>query len=137
MTDPQDTGRLTFRTLWGGPSPQAGLIEALAQIKHRLRQASFSYDFDLFLTIGGDITPGVGSSGLHTPRVFLKRRRVTGEIRMTREDISSAAEPAALLRQTIHEAVSELIGLVAVRDATLEADAERAKIAFLLEKDPA
>lgn len=51
-------GRLTFRTLWGGPSPEAGLIEELARIKQRVRTASFSYDFDLFLMIGGDITRG-------------------------------------------------------------------------------
>ncbi|MGV2900097.1 hypothetical protein ACNPM4_00335 [Microbacterium sp. AGC62] len=62
-------GRLTFRAVWGGPSPQAGFIEEVARIKQRLRTVEFSYQLDLFLTVGGEITPVPGPSGLNTAGV--------------------------------------------------------------------
>lgn len=130
-------GKLTFRTVWGGPSPQAGFIEELGRIKRHLRTLDFSYHFDLFLTVGGEITPVPGPSGLRNPRVSLPRRTVTGEIRISDDDVSAAPDPVAFLRQTIRGAVDVLIGRIAARDATFDADAERGKIAFLIEEDPA
>lgn len=130
-------GRLTFRTVWGGPSPQAGFIEEVARIAQNLRTVEFSYRFDLFLTVGGEITPVPTPSGLRTPRVFLTRRTVTGEIRISNDDVSAAADPVAFLRQTIHTAVDDLISRVAARDSAFDADAERGKIAFLIDEDPA
>lgn len=135
--DSAPDGRLTFRTVWGGPSPQAGFIEELGWIKHYLRTVDFSYHFDLFLMVGGEITPVPRPSGLRTPRVFLSRRTVTGEIRISNDDVSAAADPVAFLRQTIHRAVDDLIGRVSARDAAFGADAERRKIAFLIDEDPA
>lgn len=136
--DSVPNGRLTFRTVWGGPSPQAGFIEEVGRIKRHLRTLDFSYHFDLFLTVGGEITPVPGPSGLRNPRVSLPRRTVTGEIRISDDDIVSAApDPVAFLRQTIHGAVDDLIGRIAARDAAFDADAERGKIAFLIEEDPA
>lgn len=135
--DSAPNGRLTFRAVWGGPSPQAGFIEELGRIKHYLRTVEFSYSFDLFLTVGGEITPVPGPSGLRTPRVFLSRRTVTGEIRISNDDVSAAADPVAFLRQTILMSVDDLIGRVSARDAAFDADAERRKIAFLLDEDPA
>lgn len=135
--DSAPNGRLTFRTVWGGPSPQAGFIEELGRIKHCLRTVEFSYGFDLFLTVGGEITPVPTPSGLRTPRVFLTRRTVTGEIRISNDDVSAAADPVAFLRQTIHTAVEDLISRVAARDSAFDADAERGKIAFLIDEDPA
>ncbi|UOQ57804.1 hypothetical protein MUN78_02915 [Leucobacter allii] len=124
-------GRLTFRTVWGGPSPQAGFIEELARIKQHVRTVDFSYDFDLFLTVGGEITPIPSPSGLRTPRVFLSQRTVTGEIRISDDDVSAASAPIAFLRQTIHTAVAELMSRIAARDSDFDVDAERGKIAFL------
>lgn len=135
--DTAPNGRLTFRTLWGGPSPQAGFIDELGRIKQHLRAVDFSYHFDLFLTIGGEITPVPGRSGLRTPRVFLSRRTVTGEIRISNDDVSAAPDPVAFLRQTIHTAVADLIDRIAARDPGFDADAERGKIAFLIDDDPA
>jgi hypothetical protein len=135
--DSVPNGRLTFRTVWGGPSPQAGFIEEVGRIKQHLRTMDFSYQLDLFLTVGGEITPVPRPSGLRNPRVFLARRTVTGEIRISNDDVGAASDPVAFLRQTIHGAVDDLIGRIAARDAAFDADAERGKIAFLIEEDPA
>lgn len=132
--DSVPNGRLTFRTVWGGPSPQAGFIEELARIKQRVRTVGFSYHFDLFLTVGGEITPVPTPSGLRTPRVFLSRRTVTGEIRISNADVSAASDSIAFLRQTIHSAIADLMSRIAARDAGFDADAERGKIAFLIEE---
>ena len=133
--DSVPNGRLTFRTVWGGPSPQAGFIEELARIKQHLRKVEFSYHLDFFLTVGGEITPVPSPSGLRTPRVFLSRRTATGEIRISNDDVSTASAPIAFLRQTIHKAVAELMSRIAARDSAFDADAERGKIAFLLDEE--
>lgn len=128
-------GRLTFRTVWGGPSPQAGFIEELGRIRQCARDVEFAYHFDLFLTVGGDITPVPSPSGLRTPRVFLSRRTVTGEIRISTDDVSEASDPIGFLRQTIYTAIADLMSRIAAKDADFDEDAERAKIAFLIEED--
>ncbi|MFF1541988.1 hypothetical protein ACFVWL_18085 [Microbacterium sp. NPDC058269] len=74
---------------------------------------------------------------MRTPRVFLSRRTVTGEIRISDDDASAASDPVAFLRQTIHTAVADLIRRIAARDAAFDADAERRKIAFLIDDEPA
>lgn len=138
MTDPSGSeSRLTFRTVWGGPRSQAGFIEEVARIKQRLRTVEFSYQLDLFLTVGGEITPVPGPSGLRTPRVFLSRRTATGEIRISNDDVSAAADPIAFLRQTFHRAIADLMSRIAARDPACDADAEREKIAFLIDEEAA
>lgn len=132
--DSEPNGRITFRTVWGGPSPQAGYIEELERIKRGLRTVGFSYHFDLFLMVGGDITPAPGPSGLRTPRVFLSRRTVTGEIRISKDDVRVAADPIAFLRQTIHTALIDLMTRIATRDPAFDADEELRKVAFLIEE---
>lgn len=132
--DSEPNGRITFRTVWGGPSPQAGYIEELAWIKRGLRTVGFSYHFDLFLMVGGDITQVPGPSGLRTPRVFLSRRTVTGEIRISKDDAEGAADPIAFLRQTIHTALADLMTRIATRDPAFDADEELRKVAFLVEE---
>lgn len=131
--DSEPDGRITFRTVWGGPSPQAGYIEELGRIKQRLRDVGFAYRFDLFLLFGGEITPVPGPSGLRTPRVFLSRRTVTGEIRISNDDVV-VADPIAFLRQMIHTALIDLMTRIATRDPAFDADEERRKIAFLVEE---
>ncbi|MCR1783170.1 hypothetical protein KVF89_11555 [Nocardioides carbamazepini] len=116
---------------------RAGFIEDLARIKQRVRTVRFSYHFDLFLTVGGEITPVPSPSGLRTPRVFLSRRTVTGEIRIGNDDASAASDPVTFLRQTIHMAVADLISRIAARDATVDADADLRKIALLVDEEPA
>lgn len=131
--DSEPDGRITFRTVWGGPSPQAGYIEELARIKRGLRTVGFAYRFDLFLMFGGEVTPVPGPSGLGTPRVFLSRRTVTGEIRISNDDVVAATDPIVFLRQTIHTAITDLMTRIATRDAAFDAEGERRKVAFLIE----
>lgn len=131
---PALTGRLTFRTVWGGP-PREGLLEEAVRIKQRLRDEAFSYDLDLFLTVGGDITPGEGPSGLRTPRVSLARRRATGEIHVGRDEASAAPDPVEFLRHTIHAALFALLTRVAAKDAEVDVATELAKIVFLADGD--
>lgn len=128
-------GRLTLRTVWGGPSPQAGYIEELGRIKRCVRAVEFAYHFDLFLTVGGEITPVPPPSGLRSPRVFLSRRTVTGEIRISNAEVGAANDPIAFLRHTIHTALDDLISRIATRDTGFDAEAERGKVVFLLEEN--
>jgi hypothetical protein len=67
--------------------------------------------------------------------VFLSRRSVTGEIRISNDDVSAASAPIAFLRQTIHTAVADLMSRVAASDSAFDADAERGKIAFLIDEE--
>lgn len=127
-------GWLTFRTVWGGPSPQAGYIEELGRIKQCARVVEFAYHFDLFLTVGGEITPVPPPSGLRSPRVFPSRRTVTGEIRIGNAEVSAANDPIAFLRHTIHTTIDDLISRIAARDTDFDAGAGRGKIAFLIEE---
>lgn len=109
-------------------------IEEVARIKQHLRTGGFSYDFDLLLMVGGEITPVPRPSGLQTPRVFLSRRTVTGEIRISNEDVSTAPDPIVFLRKTIHMAINDLIDRIAARGSAFDADAERQKISFLIDE---
>ena len=45
--------------------------------------------------------------------------------------------PGAFLRQTMHQAIADLLGRIAARDPDFDADAERAKIAFLIDEEAA
>ena len=91
--DEDRAGRVILRTVYGGPTPQDGIIEEVARIRRVLRDEPFSYDLDLVLMIGGDVTPGSGPSGLRSPRVSLARRTATAEGR-----VEVSPEVVALLR---------------------------------------
>lgn len=130
--DPARTGRVTLRTVYGGPAPQDGVIEEVARIRRVLRDERFSYELDLVLMIGGDVTPGSGPSGLRSPRVSPARRTATAQVHVTRDDALHAPDPVAFLRTTVHEALVQLVGRVAARDPEVDADAERARLAPLV-----
>ena len=72
---------------------------------------------------------------MRAPRVFLPRRTVTGEIRISNDEVSAASDPIGFLRQTIYTAIADLMSRIAAKDADVDANAERVKIAFLLEED--
>ena len=129
--DPQPVaGRVTFRTVWGGP-PREGLIEEAARITQRLRSQTFAYDLDLFLSVGGDVTPGEEPSGLRNPRVSLARRRATGEILVSRDGASAAPDPVGFFRETVHASLVELLTRVAAKDAQVDVTTDLEKVAFL------
>lgn len=131
-------GRVILRTVYGGPTPQDGVIEEVARIRRVLRDVPFSYDLDLVLMIGGDVTPGSGPSGLRSPRVSLARRTATAQVHVTRDDALHAPDPVAFLRTTVHEALVQLVARVATRDPEVDSDAyaERARLAPLVADDP-
>lgn len=127
-----ETRRISFRTVFGGPSIPPDFIEELARLRHRLRAVEFQYGFDLFVVVGGDITVVTHPTGLRVPRVFLGRRTATAQIQMNSDDVSDASDPRAFLFQTIHSAMVELIRRVAARDSEFDADDELRKIEFLV-----
>lgn len=135
--DEAGTGRVTLRTVYGGPTPQDGIIEEVARIRRVLRDEPFSYDLDLVLMIGGDVTPGSGLSGLRSPRVSLARRTATAQVYVTRDDALHAPDPVVFLRATVHEALVQLVARVAARDPEVDAAAEREGLSSLVADDPA
>ena len=135
--DEAGAGRVILRTVYGGPTPQDGIIEEVARIRRVLRDEPFSYDLDLVLMIGGDVTPGSGPSGLRSPRVSLARRTATAQVQVTRDDANHAPDPVALLRVTVYEALVQLIARVAARDREVDATAEREGLSSLVADDPA
>ena len=128
-----NTRRVSFRTVFGGPSIPPDFIEELARLRHQLRGVEFQYDFDLFV-VGGDITVVTEPTGLRVPRVFLGRRTTTAQIQMNSADVMNVSDPRAFLFQTVHSAMVELIGRVAARDNDFDADDELRKIEFLVLK---
>ena len=135
--DEDRAGRVILRTVYGGPTPQDGIIEEVARIRRVLRDEPFSYDLDLVLMIGGDVTPGSGPSGLRSPRVSLARRTATAQVHVTRDDTNHAPDPVAFLRATVHEALVQLVARVAARDPEVDAATEREGLASLVADGPA
>ncbi|MGW6658932.1 hypothetical protein [Rhodococcus sp. NPDC055024] len=127
-----DTRRISFRTVFGGPSIPPDFIEELVRLRNRMRSVEFQYDFDLFVVVGGDITVVTDPTGLRVPRVFLGRRTTTAQIQMNSADVMNASDPRAFLSQTIHSTMVELISRIAARDNDFDADDELRKIEFLV-----
>lgn len=127
-----NTRRVSFRTVFGGPSIPPDFIEELVRLRHQLRGVEFQYDFDLFVVVGGDITVVTDPTGLRVPRVFLGRHTTTAQIQMNSADVMNVSDPRAFLFQTIHSAMVELIRRVAARDNDFDADDELRKIEFLV-----
>ncbi|MFE5645007.1 hypothetical protein [Rhodococcus sp. NPDC056516] len=127
-----DTRRISFRTVFGGPSIPPDFIEELVRLRNRMRSVEFQYDFDLFVVVGGDITVVTDPTGLRVPRVFLRRRTTTAQIQMNSADVMNASDPRAFLFQTIHSTMVELISRIAARDNDFDADDELRKIEFLV-----
>ncbi|MFS3128973.1 hypothetical protein ACLM5J_11275 [Nocardioides sp. Bht2] len=70
-----DAGRISFRTVYGGPDAGGAFVGDVARLKQRLKELSFGYDFDLLLHVGGEISSTEGESGLHAPRVSTAKGR--------------------------------------------------------------
>lgn len=130
-SDADDGGRLTFRTVYGGPDVALEYAEELTRLKIELRELSFPYDFDMFLHIGGDVSSTDGPTGLYAPRVSIAKRSATAQIRIGADDILTASDRRGFLRRTIHEAVRQMIERVAAKDKSVDVDVESGKIAFL------
>lgn len=123
-----DAGRISFRTVYGGPDAGLAYVADVAQLKRQLGELSFDYDFDLFLHVGGEISSAEGPTGLHAPRVSVAKRTVTAQIRVRAEDLANASEPSVTLRRIIRDALVELVGRVAGKDKSVDASAELAKL---------
>ncbi|KQT98722.1 hypothetical protein ASG53_11810 [Sanguibacter sp. Leaf3] len=113
------------------------MIEEVARIRRVLRDEPFSYDLDLVLMIGGDVTPGSGPSGLRSPRVSLARRTATAQVHVARDEANHAPDPVAFLRATVHESLVQLVARVAARDPEVDAATEREGLASLVADGPA
>lgn len=125
------TGRLSFRTVYGGPGIPGEMIFELTRIQTELRRRQWRFGFDLFVTVGGDLTVVTEPTGLRRPRVMLGKRVASGELRVNSEEVLRAKDPGALLRPAVHAALDELVERVAARDPAFDAEAERTQFAFL------
>ncbi|WP_431919157.1 hypothetical protein [Micromonospora wenchangensis] len=130
-------GRLSFRTVFGGPGIPGEVITELKRLQTELRGLEWGYDYDLFVTVGGDLTVVSEPTGLQRPRVRLATRTVSGELRYNSADVLRAGQPAALLRGGLLDALEELVARVAARDVEFDVDTERARLASLRDGGPA
>ncbi|MGW4399848.1 hypothetical protein ACWEHA_31555 [Amycolatopsis nivea] len=124
-------GSLSFRTVYGGPAVPLDVISELTRLKARLRPLAWQFGFDLFVTVGGDLTVVTEPTGLHRPRVLLAKRVASGELRFNSDDVLRTTDPAALLRPAVHDALDHLVTRVAQRVPGFDAESERARFAFL------
>jgi hypothetical protein len=127
-------GKLTFRTIFGGPGMPQGYRTQLDQIERRLKTCEFPYDLDLTLTIAGDMITVTHPTGLRTPRVKADQKRVTGSIFISSTDVKQQAHPEQFLSKVIHEAVIEILDRMA-KTLDFDKDSERQKVQFLLDVD--
>lgn len=124
-------GRVSFRTVFGGPGVPGEVITELKRLQTELRGLEWGYEYDLFVMVGGDLTVVSEPTGLHRPRVRLAARTVSGEIRYNSAEVLRGEEPAVLLRRGLLDALEQLVARVAARDIEFDADTERARLASL------
>ncbi|UKD56898.1 hypothetical protein L3Q65_09305 [Amycolatopsis sp. FU40] len=124
-------GSLSFRAVYGDPAIPTAVISELARLKAGLRPLDWQFGYDLFVTVGGDLTVVTEPTALLRPRVMLAERRASGELRLNSDDVLRTTDPAALLRPAVHDALGELVTRVARRVPGFDAESERARFAFL------
>ena len=115
-------GRLSFRTVFGGTTLQEAYYGEPKRITRNLADAEFAYGIDLFLHIGGEVTPGDGATGLRNPRVSIAQLIVTAD------DAEAAPDASRYLRELVHKSAAELIARIAAKDRTADEAAELAKL---------
>lgn len=135
--DSDFTGRLTFRTVYGGPDVPGEWITAVARVKRRLSVLRFAYDLDVLLHVGGSVSSTDGETGLRNPRVSVAKRSVTAQIHIARADVETAVDPDAFVRETIAHAVRRVIERIAAKDRGVDAVTEEAKLGILWEAEEA
>ncbi len=126
-------GRLSFRTIFGGPSMPNTYRTELERIKAAVAGTELQYDLDLSLTIGSDMVAVTHPTGLRNPRINLQTRTVTGAIFVNETDTKAKTDHSTFLRSVIAEAVSDILKKLDKKDASFDLAAERSKLAFLLD----
>ncbi|MFF8818416.1 hypothetical protein ACF07D_10525 [Leucobacter sp. NPDC015123] len=121
-------GRLSFRTVFGGTTLQEAYYGEPKRITRNLADAEFAYDIDLFLHIGGEVTPGDGATGLRNPRVSTAKRVATAQLIATADDAEAAPDASRYLRELVRRSAAELIARIAAKDRTVDEEAELAKL---------
>lgn len=109
-------------------------MQVVSGIKRKPRGIDLPYELDIFLHVGAEISSTCDPSGLHVPRVSVAKRRMTGQIRINRDEVREAPDLKSFLQSTIHRAVKQMIEHIAARDATVDADVEIREVAFLGEQ---
>lgn len=128
MTDTQP-GSLSFRTVFGGPGIPGAVVEELKRLQHELRALSWDYGYDIFVTVGGDLTVIDEPTGLVRPRMSATKHLATGEIRINSGDVTASTDPRAMLRRALHDGLSELIDRAAARDGSFDPSGDRNRLA--------
>lgn len=132
-TENSEINRLTFRTVFGGPSmPNAYRIE-LDKIKAAVKGVEFQFDLDLRLTIGSDMVRVTHPTGLRSPRVKLATKTVTGTIFINEADTKATKNHAKFFKRVIAEALEDIFKRIKKKAPDFDIEAERAKVAFLLD----
>ena len=125
-------GRLTFRTIFGGPSMPNAYRTELDRIKASVARTELQYDLDLSLTIGSDMVPVTHPTGLRSPRINAGKRIVTGAIFVNDADTKARTDHAEFLKSVVSDAVDEILKRIAKKDPDFDPAEERAKLSYLI-----
>ncbi|WP_433674180.1 hypothetical protein [Microbacterium gorillae] len=130
MTD-TSSGSLSFRTVFGGPRIPGAFVEELKGMQHELRALSWDYTYDIFVTVGGDLTVVDEPTRLVRPRISVTKHLATGEIRINSTDVMAFPDPRTVLRPALHNGMSELIDRAAARDGSFDPSGDRNRLATI------
>jgi hypothetical protein len=123
--------KLTFRAVFGGPEMPNDFRLELKEIESVFSKLSFEFDLDLCLTIGADMIHVTYPTGLRSPRIQVKNKRVTGYIWINDKDTMRPKNHRVFLRQVIHAAVSEIFDRMEEKKIIFSKSDELRKIGFL------
>lgn len=124
-------GKLTFRTIFGGPGMPQAYDDTLDEIEASLKERNFHFDLDFGLTIGGDMITVTHPTGLRNPRIHTDRDLIRGTIFLNNDDIDKQSDHAAFLRHTIHGACLDVFDRMEKKKVAFDKDSEIEKLAFL------
>ena len=124
-------GKLSFRTIFGGPEMPIEFSQELFSIKNNLKMVDFEYTLDLSLTIGADMVTVTYPTGLRSPRISISTQRVTGSIFINNADTMRPKDHSVFFREVIHDSVSEIFDRMEKKRIEFSKAAHLDKIAFL------
>jgi len=124
-------GKLTFRTIFGGPEMPNEFRLELDAIESKLKAVDFEYTLDLCLTVGADMITVTHPTGLRSPRINSAKQRVTGTIFINNKDTFRPKDNAAFFREVIYDAVSQIFDRMEVKKVQFSKSKSLDKIAFL------
>lgn len=123
--------KFVTRSDFGGPSVSNDYRTELTRIIDEMENVPLAYTIDMMLYVGGDFLEITDPTGVYSPRVSQAKKVATCVIQMNTEEVLTAKNPSGLLRATFYKALTEMIDRIAAKDKSVDAEAEKTKVAFL------